>query len=366
MDGAFAADYATARDKFLTAVRQAEGKVRSFVLEGYRGPRGETLATDVAWLGPPGSNVALIITSGTHGVEGYAGSALQISVCEALRDTAAPAIEMAVVLVHAINPYGFAHTRRVNERNVDLNRNFVDFDHPLRTGAAYARLHAMLVPPDWHGYGKREADARLAREIAEHGTRRFQQAVCEGQYAFADGLFYGGREPTWSNRVWRTVLGEIPASVVCVGHINVHTGLGPFAYGEILSTLPNDAPALELARDWYGDLGLQTHGARTSAATDVVGTMNRAVLTLAPRRRVCTVSLEFGTVGIDRMIDAVRADNWLHLHGEVSSPLGQDIKRELRDCFYPDDTSWRRAIIARGLEVFARARMKLQRCASTP
>ena len=31
-------------------------------------------------------------------------------------------------MIHALNPFGFAHLRRANEDNVDLNRNFVDHE----------------------------------------------------------------------------------------------------------------------------------------------------------------------------------------------------------------------------------------------
>ena len=32
--------------------------------------------------------------------------------------------DMALVVIHALNPYGMANLRRFNGNNVDLNRNF--------------------------------------------------------------------------------------------------------------------------------------------------------------------------------------------------------------------------------------------------
>jgi hypothetical protein len=63
--------------------------------------------------------------SGTHGPEGFAGSAIQAAILDQL--AAKPLGEGAptVVLVHALNPYGFANNRRVNEENIDLNRNYL-------------------------------------------------------------------------------------------------------------------------------------------------------------------------------------------------------------------------------------------------
>ena len=47
--------------------------------------------------------------------------------------------DTGALLVHAINPYGFAWTRRVNEDNADLNRNFRDFAMPAPVSPAYPR-----------------------------------------------------------------------------------------------------------------------------------------------------------------------------------------------------------------------------------
>ena len=57
--------------------------------------------------------------------------------------------DVALVFIHAVNPYGFSQLRRVNEDNVDLNRNFRDFSHPPARNAAYAEVHAMMVPAEW-------------------------------------------------------------------------------------------------------------------------------------------------------------------------------------------------------------------------
>ena len=51
------------------------------------------------------------------------------------------------VLLHALNPYGFAWLRRVNEHNVDLNRNFLLPGEAYRgSPAGYAALDPLLNP----------------------------------------------------------------------------------------------------------------------------------------------------------------------------------------------------------------------------
>jgi hypothetical protein len=60
---------------------------------------------------------------------------------------------VAVLYVHALNPYGFSHIRRATHENVDLNRNFHDFSKPLPVNEAYRELHPLLLPDQWPPVG---------------------------------------------------------------------------------------------------------------------------------------------------------------------------------------------------------------------
>jgi hypothetical protein len=105
-------------------------------------PASSSPSSNEAFPTPAATNVPLLMhLSGVHGVEGFAGSAVQVAAlkriaAEAATDTAAAAATSAsgnaastrskpytLCFVHAVNPYGFAALRRFNENNVDLNRN---------------------------------------------------------------------------------------------------------------------------------------------------------------------------------------------------------------------------------------------------
>ena len=118
----FSSDYGEARRKFLDASRAAGAIVESYE-HHLTGPEGESLFTDVAVLGPSDASTILVLESGTHGVEGFTGSAIQTGLLhEGLNSGPKPSL--SIILIHALNPYGFAHLRRFNEDNVDINRNF--------------------------------------------------------------------------------------------------------------------------------------------------------------------------------------------------------------------------------------------------
>ena len=66
--------------------------------------------------------------------------------------------------------------------------------------AAYAEVHGFMVPATWPPSPRERGAARRATS-QERGERALQAAVTGGQCEFADGLFYGGVRPAWSNHV---------------------------------------------------------------------------------------------------------------------------------------------------------------------
>ncbi len=133
----FSQSYAEARGRFLEAAGAAALPVQSHA-HPLLGRDGEELAMDVVRDGPADAQALLVISSACHGVEGFCGSGVQVTL---LRDTAwreaADRAGVAVLYIHGLNPYGFSWWRRTTHENVDLNRNFHDFGAPLPRNAAY-------------------------------------------------------------------------------------------------------------------------------------------------------------------------------------------------------------------------------------
>ncbi len=173
----FSENYASARQRFLAA---AERAVVTNINCSLSGPQGEPLCIDVARLGDSDARKALFVLSGTHGVEGYVGSAAQVnwlsSHTEATLD-----LDVCVFLIHAVNPFGFAWDRRTNEDNVDLNRNFVDFTVELPRNSDYVLLAKLLCPPEWEGPARVEADLKLAAIRESKGIAWFFNANVTGR-----------------------------------------------------------------------------------------------------------------------------------------------------------------------------------------
>jgi hypothetical protein len=346
-------DFTDARTRFLTAAEEAGARVRH--LEHLLpGPQGERLATDVAVLGRPDAPARLVVVSGTHGVEGFAGSACQEALL-ARGVAAARALvtgDLAVVLVHAINPYGFAWVRRVNEDNVDLNRNCIDFTGPVPENPGYDELADALVPDQWDAATQERTAGVLLQYAERHGFDGLQEAVSVGQYKHPKGVYFGGSGPVWSRRALEEIARHDCAGAARVAVLDLHTGLGPRGVGELIAGHP-DAPGRERLAEWYGAYTIPSQG--TSVSADVQGDILDGFDEWLPGVEVTAVTIEYGTVDIVEVANALRADAWLHAFSDPTGPEAGPIKTELRAAFAPDDSEWLTAVQERFDDVSGRA-----------
>lgn len=128
----FPSDYRQARLKLMNLLeKQTNSLEHEAIRHQALGVSGENLFTDIVWLGRKDAENVLFLISATHGVEGFAGSAIQHDVLQQLVQTTLPR-QLAVVIIHALNAWGFSYQRRVNEDGVDLNRNAFDFTPPCQ------------------------------------------------------------------------------------------------------------------------------------------------------------------------------------------------------------------------------------------
>jgi len=341
----FGRDYDAARARFRAAAA-AQATLSSWELPQRKGPKDEPLTMDVACIGAPDADRALLILSGTHGVEGFCGSGCQVGFFIDRLYEALPASSCAL-LIHALNPFGFAWLRRVNEDGVDLNRNFVDFDRALPSSAAYEPLHECLVPPAWEGPERARADAALQAVIQQRGMRAVQSALTGGQYTRPSGLFYGGRRPTWSaQRLAEILRTQLPPTVRHLAVLDLHTGLGPPGYGE---------PAVfERCRRWYG-AEIRDLAADESISAPIVGSVAAGMRMALPDRQFTYVGLEFGTRPLLEVLSALRRDHCVAARADAGADEQRAAQQQMRDAFYCENPAWQAAVYGRFADFAYRA-----------
>jgi Protein of unknown function (DUF2817) len=341
----FSESYAEARTKFCGAAAEAGGALRSWFNPHAKGPDGGKLYLDTAHFGAADAANMLVMISSTHGVEGHCGSGAQISWLRTGGPAQLPK-DTGALLVHAINPYGFAWTRRVNEDNVDLNRNFVDHDKGYPKNDGYLEIADAVLPERWDDKSIAETERVFAAYAQKHGAFGLQGAISGGQYTRPNGIFYGGSKPTWSNRTIRAIAREELSRAKRVGLIDYHTGLGPFGHGELICTVPPGAKSFARAKAWYGDEMTSPEGG-TSTSAIVAGPMLDCFPQELPDAEVTSIAIEYGTYAVPEVLGAVRADNWLHQRGEVNSTLGRELKANMKERFFPAGDKWREMVWAR-------------------
>ena len=339
----FSRSYAEARQKFRDAVQAAGGTLTDFPHPTKRGCADEELAMDVAWVGGAEARRVLMVTSGMHGVEGFCGSGAQVAMLgDADLLQACAGAGVALLLVHAVNPYGFSHMRRVNEDNVDLNRNFMDFTQPLPDNAPYAEVAPMLLPEHWP---PSEADqTALMNAVAEKGLPWYQAAVSAGQYQAPEGLFFGGNKATWSNYTLRRILARFGAGREALRWIDVHTGLGPWGYGEPIYMGPDNAEQIGKVRAIWGSNVTSIYDG-SSASANLNGMAWVAAPQTLPTLAYSGIALEFGTLPVTEVLEALRGDHWLHLHPEADEGQRNLIRQAMWHAFYGDADDWRASVV---------------------
>lgn len=339
----FSNDYATARRRFVQACREV-GACHHVLRLMARGPEDLPLTIDIGWLGSERPAWALIHVSGVHGVEGFAGSAIQLSLLESRPEIHGPG---AVIFIHALNPYGMAWRRRCNECNVDLNRNFLADSTPRHgTPGGYEQMASLLNPPSpptRDGFY-----LRAAWLLLRHGRQPLAQAVMTGQFDNPRGPSYAGGKCEEGSRLYAAWLTETMLGIPQLGVIDVHTGLGRWRHNAIVHKVRDTESRLLAER-----LGIRS--LLSSASESLTGyTFGGGHCAVYPERLPGTtidfLTQEFGTYPALRMLHAMREENRLHHYGQRN--VDHPAKQRMLAAFCPPSAQWRESVVSDGCTLF--------------
>ena len=342
----FSNSYGEARSKFLAGARDAYAQIHSYERDDLRGKEGEALACDVVVLGDYSAERAVIVIAGTHGAEGYCGSAIQHRWLMSQSGNAHVA-GVKVVLVHAINPWGFSHKTRTTENNVDLNRNF------LRDQANYERLNPSYdkLAPFLHG-DIYDASHNLAayldyKAYLDENGWHIENEMLQGQSHRPDGFFYAGKEPEWANRVFRRIVNEHLGAAHTIGFIDWHTGVG--SYGEVVHLIfdDEDSPEHAAATRWWGDKGTGGGGFSAGIVPKYEGLICKAIRQELPKPRIAGAVIEFGVADPYGMFRSDRLDRWLWNAGRSDAQYKQ-FREDYKVSCCPNDVAWKRLVMREG------------------
>jgi Protein of unknown function (DUF2817) len=378
----FSPDFCTARDRFIALATGRGFRLASYAIDARdaRGPDGEKLTIDVALLGSPKPTRVVIVSSGLHGVEGFFGSATQLAWLDTHGATWSPPADGAFILVHAINPFGFAWRRRWNESNVDLNRNFLDDRRFLTSDPfyresrqVYESLNAFLNPASppsrCEPYALKAvclilsqgilARAKLPvqkkssffafRKIFSLGLGELQKTLPVGQYEHEKGLFYGGSEAEQSTRVLQQQLPVWVGKARMILHVDFHTGLGTYGNYKLFIADEPGTERCEWVTTRFGTAQVEPWNGKTAypARGSMAGYFKKR---FADRNYHC-LTAEFGTYKPMRVLGALRTENRAHFHGKCGQPAYEKAKQQVMEAFCPAAPAWRQQATDKGLKI---------------
>lgn len=329
--------YWEARNGFLDAALSISCEVESFENKENSGPNNEKLFCDVAGIGNKKSKKKMIVSSGAHGIEGYCGSAMQTLLMSSLiKDVDLKDVQ--IILVHALNPYGFAHGIRNNEDNIDLNRNFIDFESMAASTEDLQEFRDSVYPDVWSNSDLNAVESRVDQYISDFGEKKFQTMMTQGQYSWPFDPYYGGASESWSNKTWHEICDRHFDEADTILHLDLHTGLGPSGACEIIYTGRPDDQKISQTRKIFSSSNVVAPGMQGSVSPAISGALANGLLSSSPES-IC-IALEFGTVPTMQMLKSVIAANWLYNNSNSSNEVSASIKTRVRDAFFVNDESW--------------------------
>ena len=334
IESLFSQNYVQARERFRTVTRLLEhGAIEV----------NDDLTIDWAWSGDAQSPYILVFSSGLHGIEGFAGSAAQLYLLSLKPET-------PTLWLHVLNPWGMANLRRVDNQNVDLNRNFLTEDEEYQgVHPTYSQLNSLLNPAS--PPTKDLFQLQILRALLEHGYQKLKSAVVMGQYELPQGLFFGGRslQPTLS--LLLPFLDKVLSHRKKIVHIDLHSGLGNF--GERSLLLEGESNPEQVAR------ASRAFGSRLKSRYNRNGGyIVRGGFTHALARRLSGVhydgiTCEFGTYSMLHALAALRDENRLHHYGQRD--LSPKYNLRLLEVFSPFNLRWRRNVLSHAATVYTQA-----------
>jgi hypothetical protein len=364
----FPADYDASRHRFREDcpkfVASAEDFCRSWTVPSKTDP---DLTIDYGFFSHGGDRL-LVLQSGIHGPEGESGAAAQFyfmaTYLQALRDKG-----IDILIIHAMNPWGYKHVRRNDETNTNLNRNFsVDGSDYKFDNASYRRFRSVFEPQGPVGsvfWGSARGSWGFLTGFIGSGfsSGPLNDGLNNGQYEFAEGINYGGHSPRPQQEFLRQMIGPILARPYRKTlYLDFHTGLGQDGVlSVILGKKPASGPRQDLQKllGAYQPQGIEiTDPSTTPGFFADFGDVIDFVPSLSSHPDTfIAVTMEYGTMGLDP-INELRSANRMILDGEkynfgcAAPAVCDEIDTNTREMFNPSDPVWRHKVLREADLVF--------------
>lgn len=293
----------------------------------------------------------LILTAGEHGLEGYTGAALLNYFFEHFLDRFS-ADDTGLLLVHGINPYGMKFRRKTNERNIDINRNFIvdwgTFDPSVNKD--YTKAMPFFQPDREYGLALMENIRLLAgflKTVKSMGASGIERAITLGQYEQENGLYFGGHGYEPSTKCMIKLYETIPEPYQRVIHLDLHTGYGAANTMSIVNSKYEKRSSEELKTAFgYPDVVKTDADEFYEIQGDMIDFLYQLFERKFKDKHLYSTTFEFGTLGNTTLsalktLKAIISENQLFFKGASSVKNRKRIEADFSMLYAPMDPAWR-------------------------
>jgi len=336
----FSATVPESHSKFLDACEAAGVSAQTFK-HPLTGPIGEPLYAAACRIGPDDATNVLFCISGTHGIEGYAGSGLQIGALLNKDETLALDARTAVVMLHMINPWGAAWNRKENEDNQELLRHFYYCHHPRPPNPIFLKFHEIMGLDNCQTIDEYFAARINIKCLYEkYSPEEVARALASGQGTHPQAITFNGGEPAWSKFVLDSVINANLQGTEHIVVLDLHTAMGEWGRTILMCCEPDGSTTRQQFLSWVdGDVWPAEEGIRFY---DFIEDM-------IPGSEVIATILECGTETLGSKEQYIFSlDTWLHFHSNRLAPENAEYVSRYRRFFYPETNEWKRSIWAHG------------------
>lgn len=346
LNNCYSNTYLGARGKFTQLVRNKGGKHSEIKLDNVCGSENEDLFIDIAHFGDNDPDTVIIHISGIHGVEAYAGAAIQQGIISEIDDIIKIPDKTALVFIHCVNPYGMSHYRFANENNVDLDTNYNNNLNINKTPELYKEMNPIINPTEevcnWTMY----YFVKLLPYKFKYSTGELYKNLSSGQSCMPKGLFYSGKtlEKSLNKMLLHIKTRYGGASKVII--IDVHTGIG--YYGRDTISIDSNEEDTELIsvlnKNKYNYSYITTDISKdnkklTNVIVQGLSSINNVIFTQ-----------KFGTYTGDNLITALCCENYYHNYQHTTN--NHISKMSLLRMFYPENAVWRLSVLTKGIKLY--------------
>lgn len=334
----FYKDYFKAREEFFRLSKKNKFEQESYEIE-------KDLTINISFK-KTNKDKLIIFLSGVHGVEGYLGSGFQNLFLDKIYEK--NKYKASILLVHSLNPYGYANNRRYNKNNVDLNRNNIeDFKNVKKINPKYTEIFRNLLPV----YNPKNTNffnvyfyyyIKLFLQMIKYSPADVINASGFGQNIDPKSVCYCGNKKEKETLALEKIFKKYTKDFKKVMFIDIHSGSARKYELISYTNSSNDSKEFKIIKKiWKNTISRFTK----ARAMNHIGSVEESFYKNCKAKEKYDITLEYGTILRGTMIMSLSYLARLlvienSIYNRKKNRKFKKIKERMKEAYFPEDEAY--------------------------